>query len=157
MMVLLLALILQAQTADVPQQPQPDQPSVSLERIRRELERPQAIPANAYALPFFRIEIQQEAPSLERLWMEERQAIQVPQVPQQPLAQREFFEQVVPEEFRTGTVNPIGTDVLPYLGRAFDSIRHGFRDRSEAQTRKNIQQELEMLREARRAAGLPDR
>src|SRR5262245_66247285 len=129
MMILLLALLLQVQTADA-QQP-PDQPPVSLDRIRRELERPQAIPADAYALPFFRIEIQQEAPSLERLWTEERPAIEVPQVPQQPLAQREFFEQVVPEEFRTGTVNPIGTDVLPYLGKFFGSIRNGFRDRSE--------------------------
>jgi hypothetical protein len=153
-MFLLLAMFLQAQAADVQQ---PDQLPVSLERIRRELERPESIPSYEYARPFFRIEIQEQAPSLERLWMEEPRAIQVPQVPQQPLAQREFFEQVVPEEFRTGTVNPIGTDVLPYLGKAIGSIRHGFRDGSEEQVRKSVQQELQMLRDARRAAGLPDR
>jgi hypothetical protein len=150
-MLLLVVMCLQAQAPDVHKS---EPPPISLERIRRELEQPAISPATDRTVPVIRVYVNERALMPERVWIDERPSYVRPH---QPLYHHEFQESVVPEEFRAATLYPIGVDLVPLIDKAINSVRTAIRDRAEAQARRTVQQELQLLLEARKAAGQRDR
>jgi hypothetical protein len=151
-MFLLFALCLQIQAEGFqkPEDP-PPQPPVALERIRRGLERPPLDPIEAAGdrdVPVFRVYIREKPLPARRPWTEDT-LHPVFVHTHFPLDHHEFLSTVTPEEFRSGTLYPIGLDVLPIIEGAIKGIRHVLRERAEAQARRVVQEELQMLLDAR--------
>jgi hypothetical protein len=70
-----------------------------------------------------------------------------------PLYHFEFLQMVTPEEFRSGTLyaaNLFEIDVAPVARRLADEIREAWRRRNEARARKEVDDALRQLLEARK-------
>lgn len=150
-MFLLLTLCLQTPAAPPQTQaPAPAPPVVSLERIRRGLERPTGVSTpEPQRQPDFRVKVEESLPP-ERLWQDGTAKAQT----FLPLDHHEFLQETTPEEFRAGVLNPIGIEPIALIGSAIKHVRKGVRERTERRTRATIRKELDMLLEARKAAGI---
>jgi hypothetical protein len=70
-----------------------------------------------------------------------------------PLSHHEFLESVTPEEFRAGTLYPIGIEVISVINAAIKAMRKAGHERAEAQARQMVREELKQLLKAREKAG----
>ena len=158
-MFLLVALCVQAQAAE-PQKPPEPAPQVALERIRRELERERGLelPTTVSEVtgPVFRVYINETPPPVERLWTDETLRPLYVQT-RRPLYHHEFLAKVTPDEFRAGTLYPIGVDLVAVTDLAVSGIRKALRSAAEARARSLVQKELASLLEARKAAAEKNR
>jgi hypothetical protein len=152
-MVFLLALCLQVQTAalDKPQG-SPEPSPAALQRIRDAVGRPGFDLDKAPDAPVFRVYIRERLPPPERLWTDE--TLVPPYVrTRAPAYHHEFLESGTPEEFRGGTLYPIGVDVIALTNTVIKAIRKEMRERAEANARQAVKEELRLLLEAREKAG----
>ena len=158
-MFLLVALCLHAQATEPQKTPEPS-PPVALARIRRglekerELELPTSVGENTG--PVFRVHINEEMPPVERLWTDETLRPLYVQT-RRPIYHHEFLAKVTPDEFRAGTLYPIGVDLIAVTDLAVTGVRKALRSAAEARARAVVQKELASLLEARKAAGEKDR
>jgi hypothetical protein len=120
-MFLLLTLLLQAPPPV--EQPRQITSPASLERIKRELERPGlnlTIPPPEIAR--FRVHVAERPQPFADLW-KDRSTVPPYVRPQQPLGHYEFLRQVTPLEFRAGTLYPCCVDVVPVLDAVQDRVK----------------------------------
>ena len=116
-----------------------------LERIRKALaERPAiALPTSRLEGPVFRVTVYG--------WKSEHSIwdglFPVPSYirPQMPIYHYEFLQQVTPEEFRSGTLYPVGVPVVPLLEYLGKGIRSARRKTAEARARAEVKRALEDL------------
>jgi hypothetical protein len=76
--------------------------------------------------------------------------------PKIPLYHFEFLQAVTPEAFRAGVLFPISIDVLPAVDIIVDAVRESHRRRQEERARREVDEALKRLLEARKKAGLPE-
>jgi hypothetical protein len=134
-MLFLLALSMLA--AD-PQAPRPDpRPPYSVERVKRELDRPApTISARAPDMPVYRVSITGRR-RYDLLW--EDHPARAPYVRQnQPIYHFEYLRMNTPEAFRASTLYP-GVDVMPAVTSIRKWIRQGLRSNAEARARREVQ------------------
>ena len=149
-MLFVLVLCLQVQAAEVPKPQEPAPPN--LERIRHGLERPPVDVVKDSDLPVFRVYVHEHPLPIQKPWTDDTLRPLYVRT-RAPEYHHEFLERVTPEEFRAGTLYPIGVDVLQVINAAIDAIRHAMRERAEAKAREMVQEELKLLLEARKQAG----
>ena len=149
-MLFVLALCLQLQAAEIPR-PQELLPA-NLERIRRALEGPAVDVVKAPDLPVFRVYVREHPLPIQKPWTDDtlRPLYVRTRAPQY---HHEFLESVTPEEFRAATLYPIGVDVLTVIDAAIEAMRNAMRERAEAKARQMVEQELQVLLDARKQAG----
>jgi hypothetical protein len=146
-MYFVLALVLQAQPP-TPPPPPPDLP-VSLERIRRELEKPSDVVVISGAPgmpPLFRMEIEEQRLDFERLWRED---LPTPTFvrPSRGLTHHEFLGAVTPDLFR-GTAQHPCCNVLPAIEALGSAIKRGRRKRAEARALREVRKAHEEIKKA---------
>ena len=121
---------------------------VSLERIRRQLQRPDAtIPSDhSRSRPLFRVEVIDQVPRYEFQWMD-RSLTPSYVRPARGLVHHEFLQQVTPELFRGTALHPC-CDVLPLVRLAGRSVGRVKRSIDETRARKEVRDAVaEFLRE----------
>jgi hypothetical protein len=146
-MYFVLALVLQAHTP-APPPPARDLP-VSLERIKRGLEKPSDVVVISGAPgipPIFRMEVEEQRLDFERLWRED---LPMPTYvrPSRGLTHHEFVGAVTPELFR-GTVQHPCCNVLPAIEALGSAIARGSRKRAEARARREVRKALDEFKKA---------
>jgi|EndMetStandDraft_4_1072995.scaffolds.fasta_scaffold384136_1 hypothetical protein len=158
-MFLLVALCLHAQAAEPPKTPEPS-PPVSVARIRRDLERERTLElpttVSESTGPVFRVHVNEKSPPVERLWTDETLRPLYVQT-RRPMYHHEFLAKVTPDEFRAGTLYPIGVDLLAVADLAATGVRKALRSAAEARARAVVKKELASLLEARKAESEKDR
>jgi hypothetical protein len=130
---------------------------ISLDRIREQLDREPAFSLNllrALDIPIFRVEQRSDLVfKVDPNWWKEDDV--GPYV--RPTVNRwhyDFMKMVNPD-LPTGYGPGSGVEVLPAIQAVFASIRHASQERERARVRQEIQDELRVINEARRKAGLP--
>ena len=158
-MFLLVVLCLQTQATE-PQKTSEPSPPVALARIRRDLERQRALElptsVDENTGPVLRVYINEKVPPVERLWTDETLRPLYVQT-RRPMYHHEFLAKVTPDEFRAGTLYPIGVDLLAVTDLAVTGVRKALRSAAEARARAVVRKELAALLEARKAAGEKNR
>ena len=135
---MLLVLALWMLAAD-PQAPRPDpRPPYSVERVKRELDRPAPmLAAHAPDMPVYRVSITGRR-RYDLLW--EEHAVRAPYVrPQQPIYHFEYLRMTTPEALRASTLYPGGISVMPAVTSLRKWIRQGLRSNAEARARREVQ------------------
>ena len=154
-MFLLVALCLHAQAPEPQKTPEPS-PPVALARIRRDLERERALElptsVDESTGPVLRVYVNEKLPPVARLWTDEPLRPLYVQT-RRPMYHHEFLAKVTPDEFRAGTLYPIGVDLVPLTELAVTGVRKALRAASEARARAIVRKELAALLEARKAEG----
>jgi hypothetical protein len=123
-------------------------PAISVERVRRELERPPSTitvePGHGDLPPVFRMQVHGNDLSFEHLWAPGP----LPYVrPPRGLYHHEFLEQVMPEEFRAPMLYPC-CPILPLV----TFVKKKLANRSEAKTRLEVKKELKQFLDAQSEA-----
>jgi transglutaminase-like putative cysteine protease len=153
-MVFLFALCLQVQTVVAPEPQGPQEPSpAAVERIRDAVGRPGVVLDKDPDARVFRVYIRERLPPPERVWTDETLRPWYVRT-RAPAYHHSFLESVAPEEFRAGTLYPIGVDLLPLAKALINAIRKDMRARAEADARQAVKEELRLLLEAREKAGV---
>jgi hypothetical protein len=149
-MLLLFAFCLTVQAVETkkPEEPAP----AALERIRRALEGPDLEIVEDGDKQVFRIYIRERSLPAQPPWTDDTLRPVYVQT-RFPLFHHEFLESVTPEEFRAGTLYPIGIDVISVVSAAMKTMRKGAHQRAEAQALRMVREELKQLLEAREKAG----
>jgi hypothetical protein len=136
-------------------QPAPaDELPVSVERIQRALATPE--PEKAVKIsPVFRVTVEGRSENVFVLspWDPANDTPIPPWVrPKMPIYHYEFLMMVTPEEFRAGTLYSanISTLLEPVARRLADEIREAWQRRKEAKARKEVDDALRQLLEARK-------
>lgn len=136
-------------------QPAPaDGPPVSVERIQRALAQPQ--PDKAVTIPpVFRLTVEGRPSSFFVLapWDPANDtAVPAWVRPKMPIYHFEFLMMVTPEEFRSGTLFAVSVSNLlePVATRLAGEIREAWQRRKEARARKEVDDALRQLLEARK-------
>ena len=141
-------VLLQAQPPAQPPGPATPSLPVSLERIRRELERrgTTITSDDSRSRPLFRVEVIDQFPRFEFQWIDQSSTPGYVRPPR-GLVHHEFLEQVTPDLFRGTALYPC-CDVLPLVrlaGRKISGVKASI-DRARA--RKEVRESLaELLRE----------
>ena len=141
-----LAVLLLAQSAD------PVDSASSLARVRAGIERQPAIAATLQprGTLSFRVTVEASKP-LPPPWVS-------PSVvpgyvkPKMPGYHYEFLRQVTPEQFRAGTLYPVGGSMLPFLQWFARGVRENARRDRERRAREEVRQAMEQWRAAHRAS-----
>ena len=158
-MFLLVVLCLQTQATEPQKTPEPSSP-VSITRIRRGLEHERTLElrttVDESTGPVFRVYINESLPPVERLWTDETLRPLYVQT-RRPMYHHEFLAKVTPDEFRAGTLYPIGVDLVAVTDLAVKGVRKALRAAAEARARTLVQKELAALLEARKTAGEKER
>ena len=134
-----------------PPAPQPDVTSVvSIERIRRRLNRPPAIVlplTRRPGVPLFRVSVTQKLLLSGQTWDEQvfRSAFVRPR--QQPV-HFEFVSQVTPEPYRASTLYPVGIPVVPIVEELHSTIKGAIRSYREKRARRQVEEELRAFKAA---------
>jgi hypothetical protein len=137
--------------------PDADKLPVSLDRIREQLAREPQFSLNllhALDIPLFRTETRSDLVFRPdpNYWKDDDVGAYVrPGVNRWDYDLMKIMNPNVPTGYGPGG----GVDVLPAIQSAFTGMRHAFQGRTDAQVRKQIQDELRQINENRRAAGLP--
>jgi hypothetical protein len=151
-MFLLVALCLHVQATEPQKTPEPS--PAALARIRRDLEREREIelPATVGEStgPVFRVHINEKPSPVERLWTDDTLTPLYVHT-RRPLYHHEFLAKVTPDEFRAGTLYPIGVDLVAVSDLAVRGVRKALRAAAEARARSIVKKELASLLEARKA------
>jgi hypothetical protein len=149
-MLFLFGLCLQVQAVEIkkPEEPAP----AALERIRRALEGPDLEIVDDRDRQVFRVYIRERPLPAQRPWTDETLRPMYVQT-RFPLYHHEFLESVTPEEFRAGTLYPIGIEVISVINAAIKAMRKSAHERAEAQARQMVREELKQLLEAREKTG----
>jgi hypothetical protein len=120
--------------------------AAQLERIRRLLADPPAVvlaPPSERDGPVFRVTVhgrKSEGPAWEDL-----SGVPAYVRPRFPIYHYEFLHQVTPEEFRAGTLYPIGIPIDPIITSLVKGIKAANRTRQEANAKEGVRQALEEL------------
>ncbi len=149
-MLFVLVLCLQVQATEV-QKPQGPAPP-NLERIRRALEGPAVDAVEDADRPVFRVYVHEHPLPIQKPWTDDTLRPLYVRT-RAPAYHQEFLESVTPEQFRAATLYPTGPDVLPVIHGAIDAVRSAMRAHAEAKARQRVQEELQLLLEARTQAG----
>ena len=122
-----------------------DQLGVSVDRIRRELESAPPTPIlDDLNRPRFRLTVQGEWLIGLPPWVPGEPDAVAPWVkPNMPLSQFEYLRMNVPEEFRSGSLYPMGTSVN--MGSLWSGISRSVRSGKAKKTRAQIEEELRQL------------
>jgi hypothetical protein len=119
--------------------------AAQLDRIRRALAEPPAItlPASRFEGPVFRVTVYGSKPA-HSIW---GGLFPVPSYirPKMPIYHYEFLQQVTPEEFRAGTLYPVGIPVVPIAEFLVKGIKAANRSRQEANAKEEVRKALEEL------------
>jgi hypothetical protein len=154
-MFLLVALCLHAQATEPQKTPEPA-PAVALARIRRDLEKERELklpPSDDERTgPVLRVYINEKSPPVERLWTDEILRPLYVQT-RRPTYHHEFLAKVTPDEFRAGTLYPIGVDLIALTDLAVKGVRKALRSAAEARARAVVRKELAAFLEASKPAG----
>jgi hypothetical protein len=138
-MLLLLALILQAEPAQV--QKPPDPPAVSVDRVKRELERPAALGhLPPLETPVFRVRVRERGP-YERLW-EEHSTTPAYVRQSMPAAHYDLLAKVTPEEFRAATLYPCCVDLVPVFESVGDQVRQARRSQAQSRAKSTVRKDF---------------
>lgn len=131
-------------------QPAAEQLPVSVERIQQALARP--APEKPLQIPpVFRLTIEGRPMRFPPPWDPANDTVIPAWVrPRMPLYHYEFLMQVTPEEFRAGVLFPITIDVLPGIEQIADAIKEAMRRRREERARREVDEALKQLLEARK-------
>jgi hypothetical protein len=129
-MLLLFAFCLTVQAVETkkPEEPAP----AALERIRRALEGPDLEIVDDGDRQVFRIYIRERSLPAQLPWTDDTPRPEYVQT-RFPLFHHEFLESVTPEEFRAGTLYPIGIDVISVVNAAMKAMRKRAHQRAEAE------------------------
>jgi hypothetical protein len=140
---------------------------ISIGRIQRALSAPPAIkfpePTVRNGRPFYRVDIEGERIDMRTLLSKE--ALRGP-VPYGGMTHQEFLDLVTPEGVRgyAPYTNAQGITIAATsialqwaVLKAIDSFRKAQDERAQESARKEVEEALEALRKARRAAGLPEK
>jgi hypothetical protein len=121
----------------------------SLERIQRELDRP--VPEKPLQIPpVFRLTIEGRRLWLPAPWDPANDTLLPSYVrPQMPIYHYEFLMAVTPPEFRSGVLYQIAIPVFPGIEQMFDAIRQAMQRRREERARREVDEALKQLLEAR--------
>jgi hypothetical protein len=145
-------------TQTAPNPAEADKLPISLDRIREQLAREPAFTLNMLhaldEIPVFRTETRSDLVFRPdpNYWKDNDVGSYVrPSVNQWHYDFMKMTNPNLPAGYGPGT----GIDVLPALQSAFSGIRHAFSEHERAQVRRQIQEELRIINEQRRAAGLP--
>jgi hypothetical protein len=147
----------------------PDELPVSIEAIQRALNHKPAIKI-AEQRSVFRVEVFGKKPTIEDILGKDYLKGPVPAAPGgSVMTHQEFLNMVTPEEFRgyapytnkeglqiaaTSLATAIAMQAVQSAWKKYQAAR---REQEREAARREVEQALEALREARRAAGLPDR
>jgi len=131
-----------------PARTQPELP-VSVDRIQRELAKPAPIETEE-SMAIFRLTIEARPMRFKLLWDPADPMLPSYVRPRMPLYHYEFLMAVTPEAFRGGVLYPIAIDVLPFVEPLADRIREAWQKRREARARKEVDEALKQLLEARK-------
>jgi hypothetical protein len=125
---------------------------VSVERIQQALAK--AEPGNAVKIPpVFRVTVEGRTPFLLAPWDPANDTLVPAWIrPKMPIYHFEFLQMVTPEEFRSGVLfsAQISTLLEPVARRLADEIREAWLRRKEARARKEVDDALRQLLEARK-------
>jgi hypothetical protein len=131
-----------------PAMSQPELP-VSVDRIQKELAKPAPIETEE-SMATFRLTIEARPMRFKPLWDTTDPMLPSYVRPRMPLYHYEFLMAVTPEAFRGGVIYPISIDVLPGVELLADQIRQAWQRRREARARKEVDEALKQLLEARK-------
>jgi hypothetical protein len=127
----------------------PDLP-VSIERIQKELAKP-VPPKPERSQLVFRVTIEARPMKMRDPWDPANDTIVPAYVrPRMPLYHYEFLMAVTPLEFRAGVLYPISINVMPGVEKILEAIRQARRRREEERARREVDEALERLLEARK-------
>jgi hypothetical protein len=145
-LLILLATLLQAATPE----PQTAGIPVSLERIRRGLEREgPALSAAPPEVSIFRVRVTERRLPYDLLWQGD-QVVPSYVRPRQPIGHYNFLSMATPEAFRSGTLYPCCIPVMPAVQSVQRAVRRGIRSYAQARAKRIVQEDLERLKNARR-------
>ena len=156
-----------AQTTQAQESGEPDDLPVSINRIQRALLAPPTIklpePSTHNGRPFYRVDIEGERIDMRTLLS--REALRGP-VPYGGMTHQEFLDLVTPEGVRgyapysnaQGITIAATSIALQWaVLKAIDSFRKARDNHEQEAARAEVEQALEALKKARRAAGLPEK
>jgi hypothetical protein len=136
-MSLLLALLLQTP----PALPAPS-PSVSIERVKRALDRPAIrFDQPPPEVPVFRVEARKRTIWLESPW-KDHSVTPVYVQPQMPITHYDFLMSVTPEEFRAATLYPCCIDLVPVFEFLFDQATGAGRLYRQSRAKRTVTKAL---------------
>jgi hypothetical protein len=131
--------------------------SGSVARIQRELARPLPAQPVQSSAAVFRVRIEARPIKMSLPWDPANDTVVPAYIrPKIPLYHFEFLQAVTPEAFRAGVLFPISIDVLPAVDMIVDAVRASHRRRQEERARREVDEALKQLLEARKKAGLPE-
>jgi hypothetical protein len=129
----------------------------SVARIQRELARPLPAQPVQSSAAVFRVRIEARPIKMSVPWDPANDTVVPAYIrPKIPLYHFEFLQAVTPEAFRAGVLFPISIDVLPAVDIIVDAVRESHRRRQEERARREVDEALKRLLEARKKAGLPE-
>lgn len=156
-----------AQTTEAQESVDPDDLPVSINRIQRALLAPTAIklpePTTRNGRTLYRIDIEGERIDMRTLLS--REALRGP-VPYGGMTHQEFLDMVTPDDVKgyapysnaQGITIAATSIALQWaVLKAIDSFRKAKDDHEQEAARAEVEQALEALKKARRAAGLPEK
>ncbi|MGH9313362.1 MAG: hypothetical protein ACRD09_00545 [Vicinamibacterales bacterium] len=123
---------------------------VSVERLQRELAKP--APETPVKIPHvFRVTIEGRSMRFPAPWDPANDTVVPSYVrPQMSIDHYEFLMAVTPQEFRAGVLYKIAIPVLPAAAQVVDAIRAAIRRRQEERARREVDEALRQLLEARK-------
>jgi hypothetical protein len=156
-MVGMLAMLVLMQSPEPPapqgqSAPTPATLHMSVDRIRRELQRPRIFSDDRLAVvskdatdgvrPLFRVAVTGHELHLPPPWIPQGAAPYIR--PQQPLEHYEFLMAVTPLAFRSGTLFPIGIPAGPLVSKLGSSVKSVNRKREIDRARAEVQEALRL-------------
>jgi hypothetical protein len=156
-MVGMLAMLVLMQSPEPPAPqgqtgPAPATLHISVDRIRRELQRPRIFSDDRLAVvakdttdgvrPLFRVAVTGHELRLPPLWIPQGAAPYIR--PQQPLEHYEFLMAVTPLAFRSGTLYPIGIPAGPLVSKLASTVKSASRKREIERARAEVQEALRL-------------
>lgn len=146
----LLALLLQDPAAPPPSVAPSVAPPVSLERVKRALDRPSVkLEHPPPEVPIFRLHVQERSASLEPLWKD--QTVTPLYVrPKMPITHYEFLASVTPEELRAATLYPCCINLVPMFEFLYDQATAAGRSYRELRAKRTVEKALREIRVTRK-------
>jgi hypothetical protein len=129
----------------------------SVARIQRELARPLPAQPVQISAAVFRVRVEARPLRMSLPWDPANDTVVPAYIrPKIPLYHFEFLQAVTPEAFRAGVLFPMSINVLPAVNKIADALRAAHRRRQEEQAKREVDEALKRLLEARKKAGLPE-
>jgi hypothetical protein len=129
----------------------------SIARIQRELAKPLPVQPVQSSAAVFRVRVEARPIRMLPPWDPANDTIVPAYIrPKIPLYHYEFLQAVTPEAFRAGVLFPLSIDVLPAIDKIADALRAAHRRRHAERAKREVDEALKQLLEARKKAGLPE-